>query len=122
MIWIKRIATAEAVGATVQKERDFIEKVENMHKPTWVIRTPAKESREEVDTERPEEFEKGAERCYPSRKRNLSGKCFQKNMADKDRKHGGRCANFIYGTYVVGGQKRARKGPGHKLRACKLSI
>lgn len=104
----------------MQKERDFIEKDENTHKPTWVIQTPTKEARGEVDTGRLEESEKGAERRYPTRERNLSGKCFQKNMADKDGKHGGRCANFIYGTYVVGGRKRARKGSGHKLRACEL--
>jgi hypothetical protein len=54
---VRKIATAEAVGAT------------------------AKESDGNMETGRPGETEKGAERRYPSRARNLPGEWFRANMA-----------------------------------------
>jgi hypothetical protein len=63
---VRRTATAEAVGASVREEKD-----ENMQTPIRVTETPAKETYREVETGRPVDTEKGAERRYPSRERKL---------------------------------------------------
>jgi hypothetical protein len=64
---VKRTATAEAVGATVQEERDVIEKDENLQIPIQVKQIPAKENHGEVETGSHGESDKGAERRYPTR-------------------------------------------------------
>jgi hypothetical protein len=73
---VTRTATAEAVGATVQEEKN-----ENMQTPIRVTQTPAKETHGEVETGRPMETEKGAERRYPSQERKLPAEWFGANMA-----------------------------------------
>jgi hypothetical protein len=73
---VRKTATAEAVGATVRGEKD-----ENIQTPIRTIQTPAKEAHEGVETGRPEETEKGAERRYPSRERKLPAEWFRANMA-----------------------------------------
>jgi hypothetical protein len=78
---VRKTATAKAVGATAQEERDLIEKDENMQTRIRLIQTPAKEAHGEVETGRPGDTEKGAERRYPSRERKLPGEWFRTYMA-----------------------------------------
>jgi hypothetical protein len=78
---VKRTATAKAVGATVQKERDVIEKDENLQTPIQVKQIPAKETHGGVETGSHGESDKGAERRYPTQERKVPEGWFRANMA-----------------------------------------
>jgi hypothetical protein len=78
---VRRIATAEAVGATVREEKD-----ENIQTPIRAIQTPAREIYGEVETRRPGKSDKGAKRRYPTRERKVPKEWFRENMASNAQK------------------------------------